>query len=65
MSTVYLAVDRDGTETINESCPERVDDVWWTVTFIVLPTGTIRRLIGRDLTWKDEPVELTSETLKF
>lgn len=25
---------------------------------IELPKGTIRKLIGRDLSWKDEPVEL-------
>lgn len=28
---------------------------------IVLPKGTIRKLIGRNLTWKDEPVELTKD----
>ena len=26
---------------------------------IVLPKGSIQKLIGRNLTWKDEPVELT------
>ena len=25
---------------------------------IFLPRGTIKKLIGRELTWKDEPVEL-------
>lgn len=25
---------------------------------IILPKGTIKKLIGRDLTWKDDPVEL-------
>ena len=25
---------------------------------IVLPKGTIKKLIGRDLTWGDEPVEI-------
>lgn len=25
---------------------------------IELPKGTIKKLIGRDLTWEDEPVEL-------
>lgn len=24
---------------------------------IILPKGSIKKLIGRDLTWKDEPVE--------
>ncbi len=25
---------------------------------IMLPKGTIRKILGRDITWKDEPVEL-------
>lgn len=25
---------------------------------IVLPKGTIKKLIGRDMTWEDEPVKL-------
>ena len=28
---------------------------------IVLPKGTIKKLIGRDLDWSDEPVELKGE----
>lgn len=32
---------------------EGVEDV-----SIVLPTGTIEKLIGRKLTWQDEPVEI-------
>lgn len=28
---------------------------------IELPKGSIRKLIGRDLSWKDEPVELKEE----
>ena len=27
----------------------------------VLPKGSIKKLIGRDLTWQDEPVELKEE----
>jgi hypothetical protein len=30
---------------------------------VELPTGTIFRLIGRELTWEDEPVELTEGAL--
>ena len=26
---------------------------------IQLPKGTIKKLLGRELTWEDEPVELT------
>ena len=25
---------------------------------IILPKGSIKKLIGRDLTWKDEPIEI-------
>lgn len=28
---------------------------------IRLPKGSIRKLIGRELTWEDEPVELKEE----
>lgn len=43
------------------------DEVYWEVRgyttcakdySIVLPNGTIEKLIGRKLTWEDEPVEL-------
>lgn len=33
----------------------------WNVGYghaITLPKGTIKKLIGRDLTWEDEPVEI-------
>jgi hypothetical protein len=25
---------------------------------VILPKGTIKKLIGKDLTWKDEPVKI-------
>lgn len=28
---------------------------------VILPKGSIKKLIGRDLTWQDEPVELKEE----
>ena len=43
------------------------DEVYWEVRgyttcakdySIVLPNGTIEKLIGRKLTWEDEPIEL-------
>lgn len=30
-------------------------------TGIILPKGSIKKLIGRDLTWKDKPVKLKEE----
>lgn len=66
----WLAVDKDGTECIyavkkplrgkNEWGPDswdyRYDDAFY--DFVVLPRGSIKKLIGRDLTFDDEPVEL-------
>lgn len=57
----WVAVDKDGTELIFNNEPSREDYVWvdphWE-EFIKLPKGTIKKLIGRELTWNDEPVEL-------
>lgn len=32
--------------------------VGWINVSVILPKGSIKKLIGRDLTWEDEPVEL-------
>ncbi len=48
----WLAVDEFNDEKIFQ-------DGW----IIFLPKGSILRLIGRELSWQDEPVELTEETL--
>ena len=89
----WVAVDKDGTEKIFSSYPERRSmfhrnpifigflpilncytknqrNKWaahWSTDendplpegAIVLPKGSIQKLIERNLTWKDEPVELT------
>ena len=66
----WLACDKDGTEFIYEQCkPLRYErDKYWIVGYddyghshpcIELPKGSIAKLIGRELTWSDEPVELT------
>ena len=58
----WVAVDKDGREFIYECKPIRhnngawQDHIWDEV--IELPQGTIKKLIGRELTWNDEPVEL-------
>lgn len=52
---------RDNTEWIYQYKPERESDYgyWWLGgECIELPQGSIKKLIGRDLTWEDEPVEL-------
>ena len=66
----YVAVHDDGKEGIFENKPSRKGGLWWDTVYIdytnydteiALPKGSIKKLIGRDLTWKDEPVELKEE----
>lgn len=59
----WLAVDKNGNEYVYNTKPNR-DDVhmWWSLwdcdgSAVELPKGSIKRLIGRELTWDDEPVE--------
>jgi hypothetical protein len=65
----WLAVDKDGREFIHEECPGKDDDAGQYVDYsyyggyVLLPYGTIEKLIGRKLTWEDEPVELTEEVM--
>ena len=63
----WVAVDKDGTECVYSGVPSRNNRIgyWETYTqdvvelsYIQLPQGTIKKLIGRELTWDDEPVEL-------
>lgn len=61
----WLAVDKDGTECAYVLEPERDDEVFNAVVkngvitdFVELPSGSIKKLIGRELTWEDEPVEI-------
>lgn len=61
----YLAVNLDGTEIVFSSLPQRCGDFWvglsedeagWDEDFsVILPKGTIKKLIGKELTWEDEP----------
>ncbi len=60
----WVAVDYDKTECLYTYKPERHEDkdnrIWQLGggEVIFLPKGSIKKLIGRDLTWEDEPVEL-------
>ena len=63
---VYLAVDRDGTESIFDSEPQRGNDGYWQCidwagTFIELPKGTIKKLTGKDLTFEMGYVSYVSD----
>lgn len=60
----YVAVDENETEWIYSEKPKRKEPAGrWFIDddFIDLPKGTIEKLIGKKLTWKDEPIELKEE----
>ena len=61
----YLCVDADGIEMIFNRYPDRVDNSWDSPSEdecyadrVYLPAGTILLLIGYELSWEDEPVEI-------
>lgn len=68
---VWLAVNKNGTETVSPQKPIR-DFMEWSYSeeicvesecgsvelTIMLPKGSIYKLIGKELTWNDEPVKL-------
>ena len=66
----WLAVHQNGREGIFTNKPIRQNSFWWDVQYIdytkfdteiSLPKGSIKKLLGRDLTWGNEPVELKME----
>ena len=59
----WLAVDESGLEGIYEDKPYRAHDCIWLsiLDWVGLPPGSIKKLIGRELSWSDEPVELKEE----
>ena len=65
----WVAVDYDGTEWISENEPIRDSPGYfeppqfWSFYSdkIPLPKGSIKKLIGKELSWNDEPVELKEE----
>ena len=68
----WVAVHQNGKEGVFSHKPTRVEelDVWYDEeeaggvfydTEISLPKGSIKKLIGRDLDWSNEPVELKEE----
>ena len=59
----WVAVDKDGSEFIYTNKPDRdtKEMMMWLSTgdgCIPLPKGSIKALIGRELSWNDDPVEL-------
>lgn len=61
----WVAVDKDGRECIYQFRPKRRNipfiPLYEYSMWITLPKGSIKKLIGRDLTWKDEPIKLKKE----
>lgn len=68
----YLVINKNGDEFIYAFKPERGEETWKPQLFhvhntpvmeetayIKLPEGSIRKLIGKTLSWEDEPYELT------
>ena len=61
----YLCADKRG-EFIADEHPSSAWDEWrgWrdvygeSRTLIRIPSGTIEKLIGRKLTWEDDPIDL-------
>lgn len=57
----WLAVDKSGTECGYTDKPERCGNIWTNAEedeYFYLEDGTIELLLGRVLTWDDEPVEI-------
>ena len=61
----WVAVDKDCRECIYQFRPRRSSEIFISQyeysMWLVLPKGSIKKLIGKDLTWEDEPVELKEE----
>lgn len=62
----YLCVDKSG-EYIADNVPTRAFNEWngWepdvygeSCTLISIPKGTIKKLIGKEMTWEDDPYEM-------
>lgn len=57
----WVVCDKFGEELISQPEPFRVGDYWIGEYMIHIPKGSIKKLIGRELSWSDEPVELKEE----
>ena len=71
MSKLWLAVDKSGAETISAYKPNYDGFEWddyqfleedgYVSTTIVLPTGSIKKLLGKELTLQDSPIRIEEE----
>jgi len=51
----WLVVDKNGGEWVYPVLPVRTDRGWDEYTSVELPRGSIEKLIGKKLTWRDKP----------
>lgn len=62
MIMAWLAVDKDGSEYVYQDKPIRKDKLFDRQEdeseLVQLPEGSIKKLIGKELTFDDEPIEL-------
>lgn len=55
----WLAVNKNETEVIFHSKPIRFEKYWESNDdYVDLPSGSIEKLTGKQLTWEDEPIEI-------
>ena len=59
----WVAVDKNKKECVYDDKPIRSDECFYLKYsngegFVDIPNGSIKKLIGYELTWNDEPVEL-------
>lgn len=59
MAFVYC--DKISGEKISPEKPMRIADFWICKQMLNLPKGSIKKLIGRNLTYDDDPVELKAK----
>lgn len=65
----WVVKNKNGSETIYEVKPYKYNDEWvsrkdgWErpYQYFNIPQGSIKKFIGRELSWDDEPVELKEE----
>lgn len=57
----WLAIAKDGTECVTAQKPEYLIslDLWWTENDQVeLPSGSIKKMLGKEITVSESPVEI-------
>lgn len=60
----FVVVNQNGEEWVFEDRPYSVNGYWETTGALIankIPKGSIRKLIGKDMSFKDKPVQLSLE----